>query len=1073
MAKDHSCSLFPYEREDFFSIQEVKQESPWSITAFNLPGAWSITQGEGVTIAVLDSTPGWSPVLVRETSSKTIKVMTIEEVYKKTSGGTSHTCKGEEIKQVFDLEVWSGHTKQGKHWQKIKHVIRHPYVGKMFKINLRGGVVDVTPNHSVIGSNGAVFDASEVSVGSKMCLAKLDKLAKNKGFFRGTTDSAWVMGFWSAEGSVHHTVSNGNYNVTWSQKDVEPLLKVQSVLSVEWHVHSRIDGPDEDGMHKLVVSNKKFHDWVLENWLTIDGQKKVPDDVLNSPESVALAYLMGYNLGDGYHKENRLSWEFKSWTTIDQVLACGLLVLVEKYLDQSYTIQTRVDKPSVTQITLNEPGSKRAIKDRSVVQKIHEFQFQGMVYDLETEDHTFGCGIGLVRIHNTGCDLDHPDLKENLLEGKNFVDHDKPPEDDNGHGCVSPDCLIHTTHSGIDTIESLYDKLDEKEEFITHSDGMYCVKHVSKIKTYSFDVKSQQTVIGEIDSIQKLPICGEVVKITLEGGEEYSLTPWHPVYLLDNRHHDVYDVVRKRSDLVVAGDHFIFGRGPVAGHLNKENPPLFLPPRYVCQNCGHRPKCWRGDSPGKCKKCKHHIWDAICDEINLNEDLAYLAGLCLTDGHISLASDRFEITSTTQELLVEAEKIATDFGWTTKVESSRIIVYGWNAVQTMLSLGILAGKESLAQTLPEWVGLATYECVTSFLAGVIDGDGCISKNNTKNRITTGNVDFSRKMAALFNSIGISAYVSGPHLDLRNRQIKSIHPVYKITHLAVGEEIAAKLVHPVKSIRASRISSGTIRTRRVKSVAFEKFSGFFYDFTVQDHHNYLANGHFVSNTHISGTLVAVNNGIGIVGVAPKAKVIPVKVLDNQGNGSLLTVAVGIRWCINQKVDLISLSLGAPVPVQQVRKAIQAAAQAGIVTFCAAGNAGNTKEIYYPGAYPEAISIGAIDPSMKRADFSNTGSRLDFMAPGVDVLSTVPDDWYAKLSGTSMAQPFACGVAALVLSYARSHSGCGIVLRNAEDYRNLFKQYTTPVNNGNYTDPHFYQGFGIIDPRKFMEAMNKPH
>lgn len=229
-----------------------------------------------------------------------------------------------------------------------------------------------------------------------------------------------------------------------------------------------------------------------------------------------------------------------------------------------------------------------------------------------------------------------------------------------------------------------------------------------------------------------------------------------------------------------------------------------------------------------------------------------------------------------------------------------------------------------------------------------------------------------------------------------------------------------------------------------------------------------NGH---GTHVCGTLVAANNDIGMVGVAPKAKVRPVKVLNGQGNGNLLHVAQGIRWAIDQGVDFISMSLGSPIPVQQVRKAIQAAAEKGIITFVAAGNAGKTKEVFYPGAYPETISVGAVDVEMRRAKFSNTGMQLDFMAPGVDIMSTVPDDWYAKLSGTSMAQPFVCGVAALVKSY-KINKKPDLKLENVEDYKELFKQYTTPVVNGNYDNPHFYSGFGIIDPRKFLESM-KPH
>jgi len=223
-----------------------------------------------------------------------------------------------------------------------------------------------------------------------------------------------------------------------------------------------------------------------------------------------------------------------------------------------------------------------------------------------------------------------------------------------------------------------------------------------------------------------------------------------------------------------------------------------------------------------------------------------------------------------------------------------------------------------------------------------------------------------------------------------------------------------------------------------------------------------NGH---GTHITGTLVASNNDIGVVGVCPKAKVRPVKVLDDKGNGNLLNVSRGIRWAVRQGVDIISMSLGAPVKVQQVRKAIKFAASKGIPTFVAAGNSGNTKEVFYPANYPETIAIGAIDENFKRAKFSNTGENLDFMAPGVDIMSTVPDDWYATLSGTSMATPFAVGVAALVLSHVRAKKP-ELILKTVEDYRKVFRRYTTSIKG---KKKKFYQGFGIIDPRKMMEVI----
>jgi subtilisin family serine protease len=230
-----------------------------------------------------------------------------------------------------------------------------------------------------------------------------------------------------------------------------------------------------------------------------------------------------------------------------------------------------------------------------------------------------------------------------------------------------------------------------------------------------------------------------------------------------------------------------------------------------------------------------------------------------------------------------------------------------------------------------------------------------------------------------------------------------------------------------------------------------------------------NGH---GTHITGTICALDNEFGIVGVAPKAKVMPVKVLDDQGSGNLPVVAEGIRWSVDQGVDFIVMSLGSPNPTPVIYDAIMYAASKGVVTWCAAGNAGKTRQIFYPAAYPECIGIGAIDESMHRANFSCTGPDLDFMAPGVKILSTVPTNWYSVLSGTSMATPFAAGVACLLLSHKRKYN-LSINLRNAQDYMDMLRNYTIPTNDPKFAGERFLEGFGIIDPRKVNEWLSQQH
>lgn len=228
-----------------------------------------------------------------------------------------------------------------------------------------------------------------------------------------------------------------------------------------------------------------------------------------------------------------------------------------------------------------------------------------------------------------------------------------------------------------------------------------------------------------------------------------------------------------------------------------------------------------------------------------------------------------------------------------------------------------------------------------------------------------------------------------------------------------------------------------------------------------------NGH---GSHVAGIICANNNEIGMVGVAPKTKIVPVKVLDRNGSGTLDNVAHGIRWAADQGVDFITMSLGSPRPVPQVHEAIKYAQAKGIVTWCAAGNAGKTRQIFYPAAYPETVGIGAIDESFNRADFSCTGPDLDFLAPGVKIFSTVPDNWYAVLSGTSMANPFAVGISCLLLSYKRLKN-LDLKLETNLDYINFLKGYTVPTNNPEFAGKVFFEGFGIIDPRKMEEWILK--
>lgn len=219
------------------------------------------------------------------------------------------------------------------------------------------------------------------------------------------------------------------------------------------------------------------------------------------------------------------------------------------------------------------------------------------------------------------------------------------------------------------------------------------------------------------------------------------------------------------------------------------------------------------------------------------------------------------------------------------------------------------------------------------------------------------------------------------------------------------------------------------------------------------------------THVSSTIGAINNGVGIVGIAPKTKIIPIKALDGGGSGSITNIIKSIEWAADHGgINFITMSLGAAQAVKELEDIITYANSKNCIVFCAAGNSGENSDIMYPAKYNNTISIGAIDENLERTNFTCSGEELDFLAPGHNILGCIPGGRYALMSGTSMSNPFAVGCASLLLSYNRKYHQ--YKLDNYQDYIDIFKQSAIDLSNSRYKKIRKYQGYGIINPEPLI-------
>lgn len=210
-----------------------------------------------------------------------------------------------------------------------------------------------------------------------------------------------------------------------------------------------------------------------------------------------------------------------------------------------------------------------------------------------------------------------------------------------------------------------------------------------------------------------------------------------------------------------------------------------------------------------------------------------------------------------------------------------------------------------------------------------------------------------------------------------------------------------------------------------------------------------NGH---GTHVSGTIAGENNSQGIVGVSPNTKIMPLKALNGGGSGSEASIAEAIVFG-SKHCDFLCMSLGSPNRSSKIYAAIKEAIKNKTIVFCAAGNSGEKHDIMYPAKFSETIAVGAIDKDLNRTSFTCVGDELDFLSPGQDIFSCMPNGGYAMMSGTSMATPFAVGCACLLKSMNKNLTQSQII--------DSLKKTSLKLKNKKYQETK-YQGNGIINP-----------
>lgn len=353
-----------------------------------------------------DSCRGHTPVLVRYKTGA-IDYIQIKDLAK--MGPSTGKKEYYDLTQN-DIEVW---TETG--WSKIKYLMRHKTLKRLYRVVTHTGIVDVTEDHSLLNENAQEITPNEIAVGMKLLHHNLP----NEQFTdpNMTEDKAWAWGFFMAEGTcgsysydrgMGHSWSVSNQDHTFLNRGRDIMNQIEpnfSFIIDPCMVSSNVDKLTARGMGESVQPlvekyEKLFYtersETVRQNVTTTLGirYKKVPYEILMASNNIKAAFLQGWYDGDGAKTEgNSRRGDIKG-----QIGAAGLFYIISA-LGYNVSVNTRTDKEDIYRLTFTKNTQR---KDKDKIKKIIPLGISlEDVFDIETENHHFGAGIGRMIVHNS------------------------------------------------------------------------------------------------------------------------------------------------------------------------------------------------------------------------------------------------------------------------------------------------------------------------------------------------------------------------------------------------------------------------------------------------------------------------------------------------------------------------------------------------------------------------------------------------------------------------------------------------------------------------------------------------